>query len=124
MLQKIFHGQLVRQCVYHLGGGTLSYQSANKVFLNYRNNLSTIIKNEPWLKLIWLVPVRLALEAASAYKFLFAGQFSFFWAVARAHFAIIGRLGMLIKTRKANATAIHQIQINDGADSNHTVHQN
>ncbi len=33
--------------VYHLGGGTLSYGSERKTFLNVRNSLFTILKNEP-----------------------------------------------------------------------------
>jgi len=109
--------------VYHLGGGTLSYQSANKVLLNYRNNLSTIIKNESGWKLLWLVPVRLALEAVSAYKFLFSGQVSFFWAVARAHFAVIGRIGSLLKSRNINTSAIDKIKLQEGVNANHTVHR-
>ena len=32
--------------VYHLGGGTLSYESNTKVFLNFRNNLYMLAKNE------------------------------------------------------------------------------
>jgi len=40
--------------VYHLGGGTLSYDNPRKVFLNFRNNLTTLLKNESALKLLWL----------------------------------------------------------------------
>lgn len=33
--------------VYHLGGGTISYNSPQKTFLNHRNNILMLIKNLP-----------------------------------------------------------------------------
>jgi GT2 family glycosyltransferase len=33
--------------VFHLGGGTLSYNSPKKVYLNFRNNLFMLFKNLP-----------------------------------------------------------------------------
>ena len=33
--------------VYHLGGGTISYSSPQKTFLNHRNNILMLIKNLP-----------------------------------------------------------------------------
>lgn len=111
-----------KSVVYHLGGGTLSYQSANKTFLNYRNNLSTIIKNESFLKLLWLIPVRLALEAASAYKYLFEGNVTFFWAIVRAHFAVLGRFGKLLKQRRIDSQSINKFLAQNPTDPNAAVH--
>ena len=34
-----------RSEVYHLGGGSLNYESPKKTYLNFRNNLTTIFKN-------------------------------------------------------------------------------
>ena len=39
--------------VYHVGGGTLPRGNSRKTFLNFRNNLIMIYKNQPWLSLIW-----------------------------------------------------------------------
>jgi len=110
--------------VYHLGGGTLAYQSANKTFLNYRNNLTTIIKNESFSKLLWLFPVRIILEAASAYKYLFEGKFSFFWAVAKAHFAVVGRIGQTLRQRRKDLKSIQVINHSNTTIKNQSVHPN
>ena len=41
--KKIFY--TAKSTVYHVGGGTLSKQSAEKTYLNIRNNLSMLLKN-------------------------------------------------------------------------------
>lgn len=41
--------------VYHVGGGTLSRQSPQKTYLNFRNNLSMMLKNLPFPALIGLL---------------------------------------------------------------------
>lgn len=51
--KKIFY--TAKSTVYHVGGGTLSKQSAEKTYLNIRNNLSMLLKNLPFPKLIWLI---------------------------------------------------------------------
>lgn len=99
-----------KSVVYHLGGGTLNYQSPNKVFLNYRNNFITIVKNEPWSRLWWLLPVRFVLEVISAYKYLFGGYTSYFLAVARAHFQMLGKLPQSFRQRKIDRVHIDQIK--------------
>lgn len=106
--------------VYHLGGGTLNYQSPRKLFLNYRNNLSTIIKNENWHKLLWLVPMRFGLEALSAYMYLFKGKISLFWAIAKAHFAVIGRFPKLISKAKSDDLLIKKLSIGASTEEKST----
>ena len=86
--------------VYHLGGGTLPYLSAQKVYLNFRNNLFLITKNHKG----WLFPMlfkRMILDGIAAYKFLFEGKISFFWKVFLAHMALYSNFGSLYKKRKA-----------------------
>ena len=86
--------------VYHLGGGTLPYLSAQKVYLNFRNNLFLITKNHKG----WLIPMlfkRMALDGVAAYKFLFEGKISFFWKVFLAHMALYSNFNNLYKKRKA-----------------------
>ncbi len=71
--------------VYHLGGGTLSYDSPRKVFLNFRNSLITIVKNEPILKLLFILPLRIILDWIAAIYFIFQGKFYASWAIIKAH---------------------------------------
>ena len=73
--------------VYHVGGGTLDYDNPRKVFLNFRNNLFTLLKNEKKRKLLWLIPLRLALDGLAGIRFLFQGKVKNVWAIIRAHFA-------------------------------------
>ena len=74
--------------VYHLGGGTLPKGSERKVFLNFRNNLIMMTKNLPFGQLAWKLPLRIFLDIISAWKYLFAGQGTYFLAVIKAHFGL------------------------------------
>lgn len=73
--------------VYHIGGGTLSYQDERKTFLNFRNNLMLILKNYPMEQLVWKLPLRMILDGIAALRFLAMGQFSSFRSVFFAHIA-------------------------------------
>lgn len=78
--------------VWHKGGSTLPKGNARKTFLNYRNNHIMLLKNMPLLSLIWVWPLRLALDGLAAWRALFGGDPGYWWAVARAHFAVYGWL--------------------------------
>lgn len=58
--------------VYHLGGGSLSYDNPRKTFLNFRNNLLMIYKNRrfPWP----VLTLRFFLDYAAAVMFLVTGK--------------------------------------------------
>jgi GT2 family glycosyltransferase len=76
--------------VYHVGGGTLPKGNKRKVFLNFRNNLIMLSKNLPFSQKIWKIPVRMMLDAVSAWKNLvLLGEPSYFAAVMKAHGAWI-----------------------------------
>ena len=74
--------------VYHVGGGTLP-RGGRKVFLNFRNNLLMLGKNLPISELIWKIPVRFCLDAISAWKGVLQGDFSFFYAIVKAHLSVM-----------------------------------
>jgi GT2 family glycosyltransferase len=74
--------------VWHKGGGTLPKGNAQKTFLNYRNNHIMLLKNMPLLTLLWVWPLRLALDALAAWRAFFGGDPGYWWAVARSHFAV------------------------------------
>lgn len=86
--------------VYHLGGGTLPYNSSRKVYLNFRNSLFTIFKNETSLKLLWLLPVRLLLDGLAGALFLVQGKWSNISAIIRAHWAFFLTIPKWYKKRK------------------------
>lgn len=71
--------------VYHVGGGTLPKGSSRKVYLNFRNNLIMLYKNYSLLQRIVKIPVRIGLDAVSAWKELLAGEGTYFTAVLKAH---------------------------------------
>lgn len=94
--------------VYHLGGGTLSYESNTKVFLNFRNNLYMLAKNETgfWPGKIF---IRMLWDGLAAVQFLLKGKPSLLYQVLKAHLAFYTSLPRLIsqRTNKKNATLGH-----------------
>ncbi len=97
--------------VFHVGGGTLSYQSPRKTYLNFRNSLSTIFKNESAGKLCWLIPTRLVLDGVAGVLFLTKGQFANIWQIIKAHFSFYGSIPSLLKKRKAYGQLIEKARI-------------
>lgn len=77
--------------VYHVGGGTLNKQSAQKTYLNIRNNLSMVLKNLPFPKVIWVIAIRLCLDGAAGIYFGIKLGLPHLWAVVRAHFGFYGQ---------------------------------
>ena len=86
--------------VFHLGGGTLSYGSSQKIYFNFRNNLYMLFKNLPQYKFKRIFLARLVLDCIAAGKFLVGFQFCGFWAVVKAHAAFYSNVSVLIKKRK------------------------
>ena len=78
--------------VYHVGGGTLPKGNSKKVFLNYRNNLIMMAKNLPLVAMIIKLPLRLLLDAVSAWRALLKGDWGYWVAIFKAHFAFFSWL--------------------------------
>lgn len=74
-----------RSVVYHVGGGTLNYNTPFKTFLNFRNTLATLLKNEPARRLPELILARLLLDGLAAILFLFQGKFAHIGSILKAH---------------------------------------
>ena len=70
--------------VYHLGAGTLSYESPRKTYLNFRNNLLMLYKNLPTAQLRRVMFVRFFLDYVAAFQMLFARKPQNFKAVVQA----------------------------------------
>ena len=81
-----------KSAVYHVGGGTLSNQNPEKTLLNFRNNLSMMLKNLPFPNLLWLLFFRLSLDGIAGIQFAFRHGFSHLWAVVRSHVGFYAQL--------------------------------
>jgi len=71
--------------VYHVGGGTLAYESPFKTYLNYRNGLYLLIKNLPAKKITSVLIIRVLLDWLSALQLLFKGKGKLALSVFKAH---------------------------------------
>ncbi len=75
--------QIPDSTVYHLGGGTLSYDNPNKMYLNMRNNYWMLRKNLSGLRLVVTLSVRVLCDLAMGLLMLLSGKFSSFKHLAR-----------------------------------------
>ena len=100
--KKIFY--TYQSIVYHIGGATLNKQNAKKTYLNIRNNLSTLLKNLPFPRLIWLIFFRLCLDGIAGIYFGIKMGFPHLWAVVRAHFSFYGMALGTIRQRGSYQT--------------------
>jgi len=89
--------------VYHLGGATLQMDSPKKTFLNFRNNLSILVKNLPHASAIALVFIRLILDGIAGIKFVLEGKPKHTFAILKAHFAFYGRFSKIQRARAKTA---------------------
>jgi GT2 family glycosyltransferase len=86
--------------VYHVGGGSLPYNSPFKTYLNFRNSLFLLYKNLPDNKLHTVLIKRRLLDGLAAGFFLVKGSFSSVKAVLRAHIDYYRNLKELKLKRK------------------------
>lgn len=85
--------------VYHVGGGTLSYFSPKKTYLNFRNSLFMITKNHEGI-LFFKIVYRGILDGMAAFMFLLSGKPQHFMAVFNAHISYYGKMNTMLKHRK------------------------
>lgn len=78
--------------VYHVGGGTLHKSQSRKTYLNFRNGLSLMLKNEPLGSLWWKLPLRMLLDWLAAIHFTFYSGIKHAGAIWKAHWHFILRL--------------------------------
>jgi GT2 family glycosyltransferase len=86
--------------VYHVGGGTLNKLSPRKTYLNFRNNLTTLLKNDQSGFLFFKFWYRLILDGIAGLVFVLKGDFSHCIAIIKAHFSVYGSLGKTLRKRK------------------------
>ena len=88
--------------VYHIGGGTLPKNSPRKTYLNFRNNLSLLVKNLPKHRVHRIILYRIFLDWVAAFKFLIEGCPKDFRMVFKAHWDFYKRLKELREKRRCS----------------------
>ncbi len=86
--------------VFHLGGGSLPYNSPRKLYLNFRNNLWLLYKNLPSDKLFRILFIRMLLDGLAALKLLAEFNLNGIKSVLKAHLHFYGSLSILSQKRK------------------------
>jgi len=99
-------GYAAQSLVYHVGGSVISYGSTQKLYYNFRNNLILLIKNEKGSKLLWLFPLRFALDGVAGIRLLLTGHFKQTFIIVKAHFHFYRDLGKWLNRRKENKKLI------------------
>lgn len=97
--------------VYHLGGGTLNYQSVRKTYLNFHNTLVTSYKNESGRKLLWWLPLRLLMDGLAGVLFLLQGKWQHIGAIVRAHWHFFPRLNYWSQRKKEYNKLINKLAV-------------
>ena len=86
--------------LYHLGGGTLDMQSAQKTYLNHRNSLILLLSNYSFFRSILYFIIRLPLEIISSLKDLVTFKPIHFLNHYRALIWLLVNPHIIIKRRK------------------------
>jgi len=86
--------------VYHVGGGTLPYNSRLKTYLNFRNSLFMLYKNLPDDDLIKILHRRKLMDGLAGIFFLLKGKFGSFKSVLKAHIDFYKCDSMLVDKRE------------------------
>ena len=71
--------------VYHVGGSTLNKSSPQKTYLNFRNSLIMLFKNQAGAKIWWFLLFRSSLDLLSSLFFLANGFPKHSLAIHKAH---------------------------------------
>ncbi|MDX1409827.1 MAG: hypothetical protein R3330_16875, partial [Saprospiraceae bacterium] len=82
-----------------------------KVYLNFRNNLATLIKHLPWPRLLVTLPVRLILDLLASINFLTQGKARNALAVVKGYLHVIGWIPTLVRKRRALRQRIQQMSV-------------
>lgn len=88
--------------VYHLGGGTMQNSNPKKTFLNFRNSLLTLYKNDTSNYTTLKIFIRLVLDGAALFKLLFESGPKHAFAIVEAHFSFY-----FTSKKKAEKTTIN-----------------
>ncbi|WP_312765749.1 glycosyltransferase family 2 protein [Epilithonimonas sp.] len=86
--------------VYHVGGGTLNKQNPQKTFLNFRNNLTMLLKNLPAYKAFFILFFRLNLDGYAAVYLAYKNGWQHLCAIFKSHIGFYCQLPKSIQLRQ------------------------
>lgn len=93
--------------VYHLGGGTMKNTNPKKTYLNFRNSLTTLYKNDQsgikWIKIF----LRLFLDGIAFFKLWVDSGSKHAVAILKAHFYFYNSKKQSIKAENINAKGVY-----------------
>jgi len=89
-----------KSTVYHVGGGTLSYESPFKTYLNFRNGLYLMLKNLPTQQLSKIMMGRVLLDWLSVFYFLAQGKWQQSKVILKAHLDVLKNRKYFLAKRK------------------------
>src|SRR5690554_3057301 len=97
--------------VYHLGGGTMKNTNPRKTFLNFRNSLLTLHKNDltPFRNLKILM--RLFMDLPAFFKLWIESGLRHAWAIPKAHFSFYRMKKRRSLATQPNLTGIYKKSI-------------
>ncbi len=86
--------------IYHLSGGSLPAGNFRKMYLNHRNSLLMLWKNYSPASLMWVWPLRQALEMMAFIKALISGNLEWAKAIVQATLWVIENPRMVWKKHR------------------------
>ena len=89
-----------KSIVYHHGGKTLQYHSAQKTYLNHRNSMILLLTNYQLSLSLFLFPIRIILEIVSSFYDLLRFKILHFFAHYRAILYLLFNINHLNKRRQ------------------------
>lgn len=89
-----------KSVIYHRSGFTLGAESPFKKYLNHRNSLYMLIANYKCATLLYILPVRILLDYLALVDSLLKRDSGRVMAIFKAHFWVLGHMGMIGKKRK------------------------
>ena len=87
--------------VQHYGGATLENTSPRKTYLNFRNNLTMLIKNYNSNLWAFVFAFRLILDGIAGLQFVVTGKSKFCIEIIKAHMDVWRNLKRILNKRKA-----------------------
>ncbi|WP_179345165.1 glycosyltransferase family 2 protein [Winogradskyella ursingii] len=92
--------------IYHVGGATLKNTNPRKTFLNFRNSLSTLVKNAHG-SIYWKALARMILDAVAFFMFLFQLKPMHAFSILKAHISFYAQLPIILKKRNNSSQRAH-----------------
>ncbi len=100
----LLQGKRIRVCtdsiIYHFGGGSLQQGNFKKIYFNHRNSVFMMLKNYSTHRLLYLLPVRIALDKITFLKGLITFDTKLLKSLFMAYKWLIINFKLIMKKRK------------------------